>query len=205
MDASTAKRSVMSGQNQMKKKLQFLTIVFFAFLLKVTGQSNPSEGKIQFTKSTYEFMLIDSVKGCDKNCLYGKAKNFMISSFKSAKDVIEMDDKEMGRIVGKGSIKRPVENNFGQVISYDYIHFKITIDVKDSKFRITLTDITHEAGNYTGACNGGSLSNEKVSCGLMGMGKKYWNIIKSDTQTELNTLLISFQKSAKDTSKTSDF
>lgn len=85
----------------------------------------------------YENIIIaDSLT---KEELYTKAKVWFVQSFKSPKDVLQMDDKEAGRIIGKG------------YFSFDYpffvetytmkVYFTVDITVKDGKYRIQFYDI----------------------------------------------------------------
>ena len=69
-----------------------------------------------------------NVDSLDKNALYLKAKKWFVTTYKSAKDVIQFEDKESGEITGKGNFK----------ISYftrdPYISHNISITVKDGRY-----------------------------------------------------------------------
>lgn len=135
---------------------------------------------ISQTDSSFEFKFIDS-STATKNELYTKAKIWITDAFKSAKDVIQMDDKDAGRIVARGVFQSPVKGMWGTPL-YDYINFKITIDVKDNKYRIALTDFVHEKGTYRDAVSGGDMSKEKPACGTLFMSKKKFATIKEEAK-----------------------
>lgn len=99
----------------------------------------------------FEFKLIDSIVGT-QNDLYVKANEWMAKTFVSAKEVIQMQDKEAGKLIGKGIIETPVLNAYGTNIGVDYVHYTISIDVKEGRYRCILSDFYHEGAlvNYGG-------------------------------------------------------
>lgn len=88
----------------------------------------------------FQFTLIDSVKG-SKNDLYVKANEWMAKTFTSAKDVIQMQDKEAGKIIGKGSFGIPLIEAPSVI---EYVKFTISIDVKGEKYRCIISNLEHE-------------------------------------------------------------
>jgi len=80
---------------------------------------------------------VAKVDSLDKNALYLKAKKWFVSTYKSAKDVIQFEDKESGEITGKGNFK----------IAYytrdPYISHNITITVKDGRYKYTITQFSY--------------------------------------------------------------
>ena len=69
-----------------------------------------------------------------KGILYIRAKSFFANSFKSANDVIQLDDKETGIVIGKGNTKLTGT-------SYT-LHFSLKISCKDNKFKYELYNFT---------------------------------------------------------------
>jgi hypothetical protein len=55
----------------------------------------------------------------------------MAENFVDSKDVIEVKDKEAGKIIGRG--ETPIMTN--------YLNFTMIIDIKDNKIRITYTNM----------------------------------------------------------------
>jgi len=68
----------------------------------------------------------------DKNTVYRISNEWFVENFVSAKSVIQYQDKEEGIIKGKGNMTKLYSHNFD---------FVVTIDTKDSKARITFTDM----------------------------------------------------------------
>ena len=81
------------------------------------------------------------------NDIYAGVKLWVASNFKSANDVIQLDDKENGIMVVKGN----------SIVYFTFVgkkyparvHFTLKIEVKDNKFRYTflVTDVVDESGN----------------------------------------------------------
>lgn len=94
----------------------------------------------------FQFTIIDSVQG-SKNDLYVRANEWMAKAFVSSKSVIQMQDKEAGKIIGKAVINIPLieTNNLSETVNYT-----ISIDVKDGRYRCVLSDFYHEGVVYAG-------------------------------------------------------
>lgn len=119
--------------NSVKMRILAILLLFATFSAK--AQLPVKDGKV-----TYE--VIDSVQGT-KNEIYGRAKLWLATAFKDAKEVIQADDKDAGEIVGKGSFR----------FSYSYFgtveclaRFTLKISARDQKYRAIITDILVEQG-----------------------------------------------------------
>jgi hypothetical protein len=66
----------------------------------------------------------------DKNELYSRAKKWFVISYKSGKDVIQLDDKESGNIIGKGNFGVNYGGARNPIISHT-----ISISVKDGRYK----------------------------------------------------------------------
>lgn len=82
------------------------------------------------------------MEGLSQREIYNTAKNWLITSFKSAKDVIQMDDVEGGLIIGKGSTDYK-NKSITYAASSGYISFVIKIQARDGRFKITVSDYRH--------------------------------------------------------------
>jgi len=77
------------------------------------------------------------VDGINKNQLYTRAKEWFVKTFVSAKEVIQLDDKEVGKIIGKGSSNTSY-TYLGVFVSVN-IDYTISITLKDNKYRYEIT------------------------------------------------------------------
>ncbi|HOY32118.1 MAG TPA: DUF4468 domain-containing protein [Bacteroidales bacterium] len=78
-----------------------------------------------------EVITIDSVS---KDILYSTAQSWFAKNFNDSKNVLEITDKESGKLFGKGKVA--LGNLHGS------LSFTITIIVKENKYKYTFSDFT---------------------------------------------------------------
>lgn len=109
------------------KKIFCLSIVF-CLVTNVFGQAG------------FKWEKVDSVAKT-KSQIYSDTKLFIAKTWKSAKDVIQNDDKESGVILIKGSCVQAFNKNLGfcpMEYVYDYM---VTFKIKEGKFKIILDNV----------------------------------------------------------------
>jgi len=149
--------------------------------------------RVHFTyPNPFEFELIDTVNA-SKNELYIKAAEWLANSFKSAKSVIEMQDKEAGKIVGKGTNDYISESLFNTITHH--INFTFTIDVRDSKYRIRITNFVDDGYSYQHPQFGNSygMGNLNRAVKPTGYHKQDWEKAKDEAMQTSLRLLSSFK------------
>ena len=81
----------------------------------------------------------EKVDGINSKELFIRAKQFYVNNFKSAKDVIQMDDKEAGIIIGKG-----LSQYYIKIVGVDngphQLWYTIKIQVKDGRYKYEIYD-----------------------------------------------------------------
>lgn len=117
-----------------------ITLILLLFSISVSAQLHDrfpfnDSGKIIYSS------IIDA-EGKSKAELYTSAKEFFANTFVSAKDVIQMDDKDGGIIIGKGSKRIMIENK--KVTVPVSILFSIKIECKDNKYKFEIYSIKFE-------------------------------------------------------------
>lgn len=81
------------------------------------------------------------LKDKTKDQLFLKAKSYFVDTFKSANDVIQLEDKENSIIVGRGNSTIHVNAGMG-VSSTMLFNYRIKIETKDNKIRYELYNLT---------------------------------------------------------------
>lgn len=90
------------------------------------------EGKVVYT----EVVNVDSASA---GVLYQRAKLFFAKMYNSSKDVVQVDDKENGLIVGKGFFSLTFE---GVISSWQAeVDHTISVRVKEGKYKYEFTDL----------------------------------------------------------------
>ena len=186
--------------------------IFFLLLL------TPIMCYCQDTKN-FEFTLIDSVQAT-KDELYVYAKSWMATTFVSSKSVIEMEDKEAGKIIGNGEFVQRENSLFGNQVGVSIISFTITVDVKDNKYRCILSDFFHKYIQTASTYIPGQTATNAASASLGGnrvggplnntnppgnVPKKWWQKIKEITKEESLVVLDKLKKSMHEGRSKNDF
>lgn len=89
------------------------------------------------------FFRVVDMQGMSKDQIFNGSREWIAENFKSSKKVIEYEDKASGVIIGNGIISYPCAGGMDCFAKGDWqIPFTMRIDTKDSKFRITFSDIS---------------------------------------------------------------
>jgi hypothetical protein len=129
-------------------KRLIIIVILYTIPIYLNGQTRLPlpivDNKIIFT----EVVIVDSIQ---KDQLYSRTKLWFADNFKSTKDVIQLDDKENGIVLGKGNILKR-ESGIQPVIKT--WKFSVKVQIKDNKYKVDIYDIdyTYEMpGNNIGA------------------------------------------------------
>jgi hypothetical protein len=171
------------------------TIIVVLLSLTANAQNWPIDketGKITFT----EVVTIDSAT---KNDLYLRAREWFAKTYNDSKEVIQVDDKETGKIIGK-AIYRVNVHSFG-IHPGGIVNYTILLLVKDGRYKYEITDLYHEGGQ-SGLGSGGNLANEKSACGNFMLTQKYFSEIKQQSYDQTISLIDSLKLAMKSKSLT---
>ena len=124
------------------KKLMYLFSVCFLFSVTYAfGQKETPKLPIDNStrKITYtEVVFVDSLT--NKQELFSRAKEWFAKTFQSSTNVIQMEDKEDGKIIGKALL--PIYNK--TLGDFGHIHYTISIFLKDGRYKYELSDFYHK-------------------------------------------------------------
>jgi hypothetical protein len=94
------------------------------------------DGKLVFTE-------VVQVEGVSAKDFYVRAKNFYTDIFKSAQDVIQLDDKEAGVVVGKAWTPLIIQTGLGGVETRMWYTLKIAC--KDGRYKYEIYDVYYQS------------------------------------------------------------
>lgn len=165
------------------ERLIILCLVFILTSFNSFGQN--TQFPIDSLTGGIKYSDVVKVDSVSSNILYLRAKEWFAHSFVSAQNVIQFDDKETGKIIGKGLFKV----NTITLGNHDAGNVKFTVEilVKDGRYKYIITDFWHDKG-LTTIVTPGDLTLEKPGGGILSMGMENWRAIKY--QTNKNTLLL---------------
>jgi len=171
----------------MKK---YLLIVFLSYL-SVTIFSQNTEFPIDSISGEILYSEIIQVQSKTQDQLYLSARDWFMSSFISSQNVVDVDDKGMGIIYGKGNINVHLSIAFKG--DAGYVNFVVRIEVKEGRYRYSFTEFEHRPGT-TEIFTHGDLRQEKPLGGFVTMGMKNWSGIREQTNTAILEMIGELKK-----------
>lgn len=163
--------------------LSFALLISFQLKSQVINMPRNNEtGKIEYS----EIVLVDTATS--QMDLFIKAKEWIALNFRSATNVIQMEDKDAGILIGKGNF----EIKLTMYLTYSRVDFTFKIQVKNGKYRYWISDFVHVSNKQ--GYSGGALENERPDCGTFNMMKKGWNQVKEQTDENIKLLIESLKK-----------
>lgn len=174
----------------------FILIIYSSILL---SQENifPIDnitGKITFS----EIIRVDSV---NSQKLYLRANEWFVHSFVSAKNVIQLNDKEAGKIIGKGTFQVSDNNNHNSMVYVPIIgtiNFTVEIQTKDERYKYIFSDFSYKLNE------GGEKDLKSSSVFKSGMFQKRLDIQWADIRQNTNLTILNIIKSLKKSMGTKD-
>jgi hypothetical protein len=150
----------------MKKIILLSVITLLSFTILFGQNEKPNlpidsvSGKITYK----EVVFVDSLT--NKQELFSRAREWFAKAYKSSKSVIQMEDKESGKIVGKALMS--IFFKYGGMQPGGNINYTISVYLKDGKYKYEITDFYHTgiSGNYPipdgGTCENLMTSNKGI-------------------------------------------
>lgn len=128
----------------------FLLTTFYLFGQKQKDVTPTLPFDEETKRITYaEIVSVDST--ISKNELYSRGREWFAKAYKSSTDVIQMDDKESGKIVGK-ALMQVYHKALGSNYKSGYINYTISLYFKDGRYKYEVTNF-HHTGQYVGDGN----------------------------------------------------
>jgi hypothetical protein len=178
----------------MKKLIAGIALLISISIQAQNWPIDKETNKILFT----DVIKVDSVS---QDELFLRAHEWCAKSYNDSKEVIQLNDKNAGKIVGKGAFRVTVKA-IGMVYAGGYVKYTFSIAVKEGRFKYEISDFYHTKEGSDMAADGGSLENEKPVCGTFMITKSYWSQIKSqayDNTIALIESLNTFMTAKSDT------
>jgi hypothetical protein len=153
-------------------------------------------------KGNIVYTEIVNVDSTNLKELYVRAHTWFANNFKSAKSVIQLDDKEAGKIIGKGYFLAGIpKSNSGVVKSAISVsvYFTVDIQVKDGRYRYLFSDfscIRFEATEYETTYDLLSTSFIKNAIWQKSLDKD-WLEIKQDINSRILNIIETLKKAMK--------
>jgi hypothetical protein len=123
----------------------------------------------------------------DKTSTHVALRMWFTEFFKSANHVIQMDDKDAGIIIGKGSTKY----NYGGLtyLCYEgYINFTVKVQIRDGRYKAEVSNIIHEnLPKNSRNCNLGLMTTD-AEHRTKGLEKSFQNKVADHIKNYMRTI-----------------
>lgn len=187
-------------------KLTFAFFLLFASYCSY-GQASKKTPVMPIDSSTglITYSEVVPVHDVAKDELYTRARVWFAKTFKSANHVIQMEDKENGILIGKAAMK--VYHKAMVTHYHGLINYTVTIQVKDGRFKYSISDFNHTASGATATNEDYGPCEEMINTKHNTMGvshqsiyNQYFKQIKLEMEGLSNDIKTSLAKPATDTS-----
>ena len=171
----------------MKKTLALTIAIITVMTMTVFGQEQLTYTEVIQSDST------------SKNVLYNRAKLWFTTVYNSSSDVLQMDNKEEGQIIGKAIMKYNPTVFSGSEQTKGTIKYTIKIFVKDGRYKYEITDFIHDPyGNQYGKSSVGLITTDEECPTPKPMAKKWsnkvWRDIKNQIENNMTSLIASLKQ-----------
>lgn len=125
----------------MKLIFSFLATLFLA--VHVIAQNETLQLPIDTTTKMITYTDVVNVDtSISKQELYSRAREWFAKAYNSSQSVIQMDDKENGKIVGK-ALTQVYHKSLGSNYPSGHINYTISIYLKDGRYKYEVTNFYH--------------------------------------------------------------
>lgn len=171
------------------KNLLLLSFVFFSFTVSA--------------QVTFE-QVIETIGTKDQ--VFLKSKEWLFRTYNSGKTVLQFEDKEAGKIQGKARTANVAVKEMGVNQDLGSFTYDVTLDVKENKARITISNIMYERGSLSALKSGSAFREAYPSTWpriAQKAQQKRWDALKQDTEKQLQSVMASYGQALN--TQTKDF
>ncbi|MDJ0367282.1 DUF4468 domain-containing protein [Hymenobacter sp. H14-R3] len=163
----------------MSKLLLLLTTLFCSFsaLAQKSADVAVTDFPIKEDKLYYEG-VVDAAPTAKQLDLYRTGRTWFVDTYVDAKEVLQLDDKADGKMMGKGRYKYSFVNGIN--ISQVLMRFTLALDVKDGKYRYRMYNF--EGDNVNTSMLGGA---NATQLRILDYNQCYLDL-KADKRTKYN-------------------
>ena len=166
-------------------------------ILLATSMAFSQKYKIDDDTKLITYSEVIEVQNISKDELYLRANTWLSRAFKSAKAVIDLQDKEAGKIIAKGNISAIIKVPLVGKQEAGIINMTITLQTKDGKYKYTVDNLQHSRpmgtpGNWASI---GPLEQEKAKAGMMVRPSQgEWKDLKEDAFKSIEEMIADLKK-----------
>ena len=173
-------------------------LVTLAHANTVQTRAASTNGEAQ--QAAIAFSEVVAVKDASATELYTRAKVWFTTAFVDSKAVLEVQDKEAGLLVGKGSFTYEPNIFMSSSLIRGHVTFSVSVSFKDGRYKYSFSDFTHHGSTLRsqGPIDFGLITTSEtcppVSGTSKGMREKVWKNLKVVSTAKANALTASLKR-----------
>lgn len=170
----------MRNRVVLMTSIRLLARIIFAGLLFIAVGCASEPDPVPADNEDLNLQIVKEIPGCSKMQIFEQAKLWLSTYFSSDLDVIQYSDRYKGVVLGQTYIPFARPKKFGRDDRFEF-RFKVKIDTKDNKVRVTFSDM--------------------YIYGVFGVGqifKEDMEEVRPKLEKSVDTLAASFVKPAED-------
>lgn len=172
------------------KTLLLIALMIFPSML--FAQSDTTQYNLPYVSGGVVYEKTLDRPGFSKLEIFGASKKWIADTFNNGKSVIQFEDKDQGRIIGKASTTVTTNGGTWGLVTSTNLEFKLQIDCKDNKYRIRLYDIIQISPSYSVVSNVSLESLDEKSRGFKNKKRlELWNSHVKSINSEFYSLALS--------------
>jgi hypothetical protein len=160
-----------------KQGMMFIGVILLSIVTGCASMNGPSA-----SEADKAYQTIINVEGKDKNSLYVSANSWFVDTFNSSGSVIQYQDKEAGKIMGKF-----ISLHKDSLYWYS-VKSTVSVEVKDNKVRLSFYDPAFAVTDDS--LNGDYKKNDEyrdMTDAVMQMTKKNWLSLEASLKKALSS------------------
>ena len=171
------------------KKTLLLTIFCLGITLSLSAQKSETTLELPLKDDVIFFENVVQVDSTfSKKQLFAKGREWFVNYYKSANDVLQMDDKEEGVLIGKGLHKYNFFNGINS--SSIALYFTVNLTVKDGKYRYQIYNFNGMNTNRS-ALDALSSTPSGPTVSEVNFDTEYKNLLTEKSRAKYRTKLLS--------------
>jgi len=162
---------------------------------------------VVFSQEQLTYTEVVQVDSVSQNHLYNRAKLWFATAYNSSNNVLQIDNKEEGELIGKAIIKYEQTFLAGSGQTNGNIKYTIEIFVKEGRYKYKISNFIHDPyGTQYGKQSFGLITTDKeYSSPKWGQKKwcnKVWNDIKAQIEDNMTLLVADLKGKMIETTET---
>ena len=176
--------------------MKYLFTILIKTILNLTFSLFFTTGIIGQNNEQLIYTDVIELENISQDVLYNRGKIWFANTYVSANDVIQLDDKVSGLIIGKGVFRYEPKVFNASARTVGVIRYTVKLFFKDGRYKYEIGNFNHEStsvSSYGGIDFGLITSESECPNPKRGMGSswnnKVWNDIKSQIDDNVKLLV----------------